>query len=200
MRLIIFFIVIFRKKIILLKWKNHNFLFAFLFQSILSQAQDLQFLTQRAQAMWWSLVRLHRITNLLPQLMDWDCVWYVVVMSRNYNEDPVHSKTLFTSNLDGSTSENDWCCIKALRPNAALWDWKILCCCSLCTGFKGFSIKSVRDPEAPKPDQWAWLWMKADFLRKNSEEIGLNLCERLRHCWWIWNSEWISELHGIPSS
>jgi len=180
--LIIFFYVLYSRKIIpLLKWKKNSLLlFAFFCQFLLLEpsSRSGSSYSARSSRCDWFLVRWLGLPNYLQPQSWWD--WGLVlicglVMSRNTHEDPGQNQNTLPATWMAATSENDFGSIKP-APNAAvklIWlllVWRV--------AGKAFSKRACGFPEA-QPDQWdAWFkW----FLRKIEENWIKNFAKIYGH-------------------
>jgi hypothetical protein len=169
--------------------KKSLLLFAFLFTSILGQAQDLAVLTQRAQAEVIDTWLDDRITNLLPQLMTETGIDMWVVMSREYNEDPV-IKTLLPATWMAARRRTILVMYQA-APNAAVETYAVA------RYDVGKAFKRAWDPEA-QPDQWDAL-MKL-ISEKSPKKIGLNYAKDYGHADGLTQNEYQNFMDYLPTN
>ena len=169
--------------------KKSLLLFAFLFTSILSQSQDLAVLTQRAQADVIDTWLDDRITNLLPQLMTETGIDMWVVMSREYNEDPV-IKTLLPATWMAARRRTILVMYQA-APNAAIETYAVA------RYYVGKAFKRAWDPEV-QPDQWDAL-MKL-ISEKSPKNIGLNYANDYGHADGLTQNEYQNFMDYLPTN
>jgi Xaa-Pro aminopeptidase len=169
--------------------KKLSLLFAFLFTSILGQAQDLAVLTQRAQADVIDTWLDDRITNLLPQLMTETGIDMWVVMSREYNEDPV-IKTLLPATWMAARRRTILVMYQA-APNAAIETYAVA------RYDVGKAFKRAWDPEV-QPDQWDAL-MKL-ISEKSPKNIGLNYANDYGHADGLTQNEYQNFMDYLPTN
>jgi len=169
--------------------KKSLLLFAFLFSSILSQSQDLAVLTQRAQAEVIDTWLDDRITNLLPQLMTETGIDMWVVMSREYNEDPV-IKTLLPATWMAARRRTILVMYQA-APNTAVETYAVA------RYDVGKAFKRAWDPEA-QPDQWDAL-MKL-ISEKSPKKIGLNYAKDYGHADGLTQNEYQNFMDYLPTN
>jgi Xaa-Pro aminopeptidase len=169
--------------------KKSLLIFAFLFNSILSQAQDLAVLTQRAQAGVIDSWLDDRITNLLPQLMTEAGIDMWVVMSREYNEDPV-IRTLLPSTWMAARRRTILVMYQA-APNAAVETYAVA------RYDVGKAFKRAWDPEA-QPDQWDALMTL--ISEKSPKKIGLNYAKDYGHADGLTQNEYQNFMEYLPAN
>jgi Xaa-Pro aminopeptidase len=169
--------------------KKSLLIFAFLFNSILSQAQDLAVLTQRAQAGVIDSWLDDRITNLLPQLMTETGIDMWVVMSREYNEDPV-IRTLLPSTWMAARRRTILVMYQA-APNAAVETYAVA------RYDVGKAFKRAWDPEA-QPDQWDALMTL--ISEKSPKKIGLNYAKDYGHADGLTQNEYQNFMEYLPAN
>jgi Xaa-Pro aminopeptidase len=169
--------------------KKSLLIFAFLFNSILSQAQDLAVLTQRAQADVIDSWLDDRITNLLPQLMTETGIDMWVVMSREYNEDPV-IKTLLPATWMAARRRTILVMYQA-APNAAVETYAVA------RYDVGKAFKRAWDPEA-QPDQWDALMTL--ISEKSPKKIGLNYAKDYGHADGLTQNEYQNFMEYLPAN
>ncbi len=139
-----------------------------LFASV--QAQDLAVLSQREQAGVIDSWLDERITSLLPQLMTETGIDMWVVMSREYNEDPV-IRTLLPATWMAARRRT---ILVMYQPsaNAPVETYAVA------RYDVGKAFKRAWDPEA-QPDQWKALVEL--IASKNPKKIGLNFAKDYGH-------------------
>ncbi|MBN3584624.1 M24 family metallopeptidase [Algoriphagus aestuarii] len=145
--------------------------FALLFSiSQLCFSQDFAVLTQREQAEVIDGWLDDRITNLLPQLMTETGIDMWVVISREYNEDPVIRKLLPATWM--AARRRTILVMFQPEPNAPVETYAVA------RYDVGKAFKRAWDPES-QPDQWAALM---DLIQaKNPKKIGLNYAKDYGH-------------------
>ena len=134
------------------------------------QAQDLAVLSQREQAEVIDSWLDERITNLLPQLMTESGIDMWVVISREYNEDPV-IRTMLPATWMAARRRT---ILVMYQPsaNAPVETYAV----ARYDGGKAF--KRAWDPEA-QPNQWKAL--SELIASKNPKKIGLNFAKDYGH-------------------
>lgn len=152
------------------------------------QAQDLAVLSQREQAEVIDSWLDERITNLLPQLMTETGIDMWVVMSREYNEDPV-IRTMLPATWMAARRRT---ILVMYQPSAnapvetfAVARYDV-----------GKAFKRAWDPEA-QPDQWKAL---VDLVTsKNPKKIGLNFSKDYGHADGLTHFDHEEFLKNLPS-
>ena len=140
--------------------KYHILLFVFITQSLLSQT----ILTLRDRASLINEIQKDRIENLLPKLMEEQNIDLWVLITREYNEDPV-VKTLLPPT---------W--LNARRRTIIVFSKtkKGIDAVAITRYNFGNNIRSIWDKEK-QPDQWEAL---SDYIiSKNPKRIGINTSE-----------------------
>lgn len=169
----------------------HKFSCAF-FALILSTAafaQDLAVLTQREQATVIDTWLEDRIDNLLPELMTETDIDMWVVISREYNEDPV-IRTLLPATWHAARRRTILVMYQP-SPDAKVETFAVA------RYDVGKSFKRAWDPEA-QPDQWKALMEL--IASKNPKKIGLNFGKDYGHADGITFSEYTSFVDNLPAS
>lgn len=143
---------------------------AFLLIFTLVQAQDLAVLSQREQAEVIDSWLDERITNLLPQLMTESGIDMWVVISREYNEDPV-IRTMLPATWMAARRRT---ILVMYQPsaNAPVETYAVA------RYDVGKAFKRAWDPET-QPDQWKALVELV--ASKNPKKIGLNFAKDYGH-------------------
>ena len=133
-------------------------------------SQDFAVLTQREQAEVIDGWLDDRITNLLPQLMTETGIDMWVVISREYNEDPVIRKLLPATWM--AARRRTILVMYQPEPNAAVETYAVA------RYDVGKAFKRAWNPES-QPDQWEALM---DLIKaKNPKKIGLNYAKDYGH-------------------
>ncbi|WP_439490738.1 M24 family metallopeptidase [Algoriphagus sp.] len=167
-----------------------NRLFSVLFISLfthVSLAQDLAVLTQREQAAVIDSWLEYRIQNLLPELMTESGIDMWVVVSREYNEDPV-IQTLLPATWMAARRRT---ILVMYQPsaNAPVETYAVA------RYDVGKSFKRAWDPEN-QPDQWEALVEL--IASKNPEKIGLNYADDYGHADGLTSTEHQLLLEYLP--
>lgn len=152
------------------------------------QAQDLAVLSQREQAEVIDSWLDERITNLLPQLMTETGIDMWVVMSREYNEDPV-IRTMLPATWMAARRRT---ILVMYQPsaNAPVETYAVA------RYDVGKAFKRAWDPEA-QPDQWKAL---VDLVTsKNPKKIGLNFSKDYGHADGLTHFDYEEFLKNLPS-
>jgi Xaa-Pro aminopeptidase len=134
------------------------------------QAQDLAVLSQREQAEVIDSWLDDRITNLLPQLMTESGIDMWVVISREYNEDPVIRTMLPATWM--AARRRTILVMHQPSANAPVETYAVA------RYDVGKAFKRAWDPEA-QPDQWKAL--SELIASKNPKKIGLNFAKDYGH-------------------
>lgn len=164
------------------------YLFAFsLLLAVASQAQDLAVLTQRAQAEVVDSWLNERITGLLPQLMTETGIDMWVVMSREYNEDPV-IRTLLPATWMAARRRTILVMYQP-SPNAAIETYAVA------RYDVGKAFKRAWNPEE-QPDQWDALMELVSS--KNPKKIGLNYAKDYGHADGLTKNEYDAFMEYLP--
>jgi Xaa-Pro aminopeptidase len=169
--------------------KQTLFLFAFSCLSLSAKAQDLAVLSQRAQAEVIDSWLDDRVTNLLPELMTETGIDMWIVMSREYNEDPV-IRTLLPATWMAARRRTILVMYQP-TPNAAVQTFAVA------RYDVGKAFKRAWDPEA-QPDQWDAL-MKL-IAEKNPKKIGLNYAIDYGHADGLTQNEYQTFMEYLPAN
>ena len=164
----------------------YTIVFLLLFTQV--QAQDQAVLSQREQAEVIDSWLDERITNLLPQLMTETGIDMWVVMSREYNEDPV-IRTMLPATWMAARRRT---ILVMYQPSAnapvetfAVARYDV-----------GKAFKRAWDPET-QPDQWKAL---VDLVAsKNPKKIGLNFAKDYGHADGLTHFDYEEFLKNLPS-
>lgn len=159
---------------------------AFLF-SLAVLAQDLAVLTQREQAAVIDSWLEDRIDHLLPELMTESGIDMWVVISREYNEDPV-IRTLLPATWHAARRRTILVMYQP-TPGAQVETYAVA------RYDVGKSFKRAWDPEA-QPDQWDAL-MKL-VASKNPKKIGLNYAKDYGHADGLTKTEYDAFMQYLP--
>ncbi|MDI1322503.1 MAG: M24 family metallopeptidase [Algoriphagus sp.] len=160
----------------------------FLFISTLAQAQDLAVLSQREQAEVIDSWLDERITYLLPQLMTESGIDMWVVISREYNEDPV-IRTMLPATWMAARRRT---ILVMYQPsaNAPVETYAVA------RYDVGKAFKRAWDPET-QPDQWKALVELV--ASKNPKKIGLNFAKDYGHADGLTHFDHEEFLKNLPS-
>ncbi|SDD86154.1 Xaa-Pro aminopeptidase [Algoriphagus faecimaris] len=152
-------------------------------------AQDLAVLSQREQAELIDSWLDDRINSLLPQLMTETEVDMWIVISREYNEDPV-IRTLLPATWMAARRRTILVMYQP-SPNAAVETFAIA------RYDVGKAFKRAWDPES-QPDQWEAL---VDLVKeKNPKKIGLNFAKDYGHADGLTFTEREAFMEKLPAS
>ncbi|MCE7053820.1 M24 family metallopeptidase [Algoriphagus sp. AGSA1] len=168
-----------------------NRLLSVLFISLathVSLAQDLAVLTQREQAAVIDGWLEYRIQNLLPELMTESGIDMWVVVSREYNEDPVIQTMLPATWM--AARRMTILVIYQPSENAPVETYAVA------RYDVGRSFKRAWDPES-QPDQWEALVEL--IASKNPKKIGLNYAEDYGHADGLTSTEHQLFLEYLPA-
>lgn len=164
----------------------YTIVFLLLFTQV--QAQDQAVLSQREQAEVIDSWLDERITNLLPQLMTETGIDMWVVMSREYNEDPV-IRTMLPATWMAARRRT---ILVMYQPsaNASVETYAVA------RYDVGKAFKRAWDPET-QPDQWKAL---VDLVAsKNPKKIGLNFAKDYGHADGLTHFDHEEFLKNLPS-
>ncbi|MDN3203398.1 M24 family metallopeptidase [Algoriphagus sediminis] len=153
-----------------------------------AKSQDLAVLSQREQAETIDRWLDDRIQNLLPSLMTETGVDMWVVISREYNEDPV-IRTLLPATWKAARRRTILVMYQP-SPNAAVETYAVA------RYDVGKAFKRAWDPEA-QPDQWEALMQL--ISSKDPQKIGLNFGEDYGHADGITYSEHKAFMENLPT-
>lgn len=162
------------------------FILSFFF--VPAYAQDLAVLTQREQAALIDSWLEDRIDHLLPELMTETDIDMWVVISREYNEDPV-IRTLLPATWHAARRRTILVMYQP-SPGAKVETYAIA------RYDVGKSFKRAWDPEA-QPDQWAALMEL--IASKNPTKIGLNYAKDYGHADGLTKNEFDDFMKYLPS-
>ncbi len=168
--------------------KKTFFLLAFCAIWLSANSQDLAVLSQRAQADVIDSWLDERITHLLPQLMTETGIDMWVVISREYNEDPV-IRTLLPATWMAARRRTILVMYQP-KPNAPVETYAVA------RYDVGKAFKRAWDPEA-QPDQWDAL-MKL-ISSKNPKKIGLNYAMDYGHADGLTHNEYQLFMDYLPA-
>jgi Xaa-Pro aminopeptidase len=161
----------------------------FLLISSISYGQDLAVLTLREQAKVIDTWLEDRIDNLLPQLMTETGIDMWVVISREYNEDPV-IRTMLPATWMAARRRTILVMYQP-SPNAAVETYAVA------RYDVGKSFKRAWNPEE-QPDQWDAL-MKL-IASKNPKKIGLNFAKDYGHADGLTHNEYGVFMDYLPEN
>lgn len=148
-----------------------------------------QVLTPREQARVIDKILDDRINHLLPSLMDRAGVDMWVLISREYNEDPVLKTFLPATWLSARRRT-----ILVFYRNAAASVFEKL---AVARYNVGSTIKAAWDPQA-QPDQWAAL---TDIIsRRKPKKIGINISADFGHADGVAHTEYEELLRRLPAA
>lgn len=164
----------------------YSLVFLLIFSQV--QAQELAVLSQREQADVIDSWLDERITNLLPQLMTESGIDMWVVMSREYNEDPV-IRTMLPATWMAARRRT---ILVMYQPsaNAPIETYAVA------RYDVGKAFKRAWDPEA-QPDQWKALVELV--ASKNPKKIGLNFAKDYGHADGLTHFDHEEFLKNLPS-
>src|SRR5690606_28239921 len=167
---------------------KRSFLFIFLLMAAFSaSAQQPAVLSQREQAAVIDAWLEDRIQNLLPSLMTETGIDMWIVMSREYNEDPV-IRTLLPATWHAARRRTILVMYQP-SPNAKVEAFAVA------RYDVGKSFKRAWDPEA-QPDQWEALM---DIITsKNPKKIGLNFAKDYGHADGLTHFDYEEFLSNLP--
>ena len=169
--------------------KRFLLLFLVLATSIPAISQQPDVITQRAQAEVIDSWLEDRIQNLLPNLMTETGIDMWIVMSREYNEDPV-IRTLLPATWHAARRRTILVMYQA-APNGPVETYAIA------RYDVGKSFKKAWDPEA-QPDQWKALM---DIISaKNPKKIGLNYAKDYGHADGLTHFDHEEFIKNLPES
>ncbi len=160
--------------------------FLLVFTSI--QAQDLAVLSQREQAEVIDSWLDERITNLLPQLMTETGIDMWVVISREYNEDPV-IRTMLPATWMAARRRTILVMYQP-TPNAPVETFAVA------RYDVGKAFKRAWDPEA-QPNHWKALTEL--IASKNPKKIGLNFAKDYGHADGLTHFDYEEMAKNLPS-
>ncbi|WP_297335530.1 M24 family metallopeptidase [Algoriphagus sp.] len=171
-----------------MKKKFSAFAFSFL-MAFTAYSQDLAVLSQREQAELIDTWLEDRISNLLPKLMTETQIDMWVVISREYNEDPV-IRTLLPATWMAARRRTILVMFQP-SPNSAVETYAIA------RYDVGKSFKRAWDPDS-QPDQWEALM---DLIQeKNPKAIGLNFANDYGHADGLSYTEREAFMDKLPES
>ena len=167
--------------------KKSLLIIVFLSSFLISNGQDLAVLSQRAQAEVIDSWLEDRITNLLPSLMTETGIDMWIVISREYNEDPV-IRTLLPATWMAARRRTILVMYQP-QPNAAVETYAVA------RYDVGKAFKRAWDPEA-QPDQWdALVKLISD---KNPKKIGLNIAKDYGHADGLTQNDYQTFMDYLP--
>ncbi|WP_111671119.1 M24 family metallopeptidase [Algoriphagus litoralis] len=169
--------------------KQFLFLLIALFVAIPSFSQQPAVLTQRAQAEVIDSWLEDRIQNLLPKLMTETGIDMWIVMSREYNEDPV-IRTLLPATWHAARRRTILVMFQS-APNGPVETYAIA------RYDVGKSFKKAWNPEA-QPDQWKALM--EIISSKNPKKIGLNYAKDYGHADGLTHFDHEEFIKNLPES
>ncbi len=161
---------------------------AFLLVFTRIQAQDLSVLSQREQAEVIDSWLDERITNLLPQLMTETGIDMWVVISREYNEDPV-IRTMLPATWMAARRRTILVMYQP-TPNAPVETYAVA------RYDVGKAFKRAWDPEA-QPNQWKALTELV--ASKNPKKIGLNFAKDYGHADGLTHFDYEELVKNLPA-
>lgn len=160
----------------------------FVFVSLTAAAQQSRILTQREQAAVIDELLEDRLRNLLPELMRREGFDMWIVMSREYNEDPV-IKTLLPATWHAARRTT---MLVAYDPGAP----KELEYLAVARYDVGKVFKRAWDPEH-QPDQWAQLGKI--ISERNPKKIGVNKAPYYGHADGLTSNDYDKLIQSLPS-
>lgn len=167
---------------------RYVYLIAFLLVFTQIQAQDLAVLSQREQAEVIDSWLDDRISNLLPQLMTESGIDIWVVISREYNEDPV-IRTMLPATWMAARRRTILVMYQP-SPNAPVETYAVA------RYDVGKAFKRAWDPEA-QPNQWKAL--SELIASKNPKKIGLNFAKDYGHADGLTHFDYEELVKNLPA-
>jgi Xaa-Pro aminopeptidase len=169
--------------------KKYVFSFCLTFFLVASYAQEPAVLSVRKQAEVIDSWLEDRISNLLPKLMTETGIDFWIVMSREYNEDPV-IRTLLPATWHAARRRTILVMYQP-SPNSNVEAFAVA------RYDVGKSFKKAWDPEA-QPDQWKALM---DIIQsKNPKRIGLNFAKDYGHADGLTHFDYEEFMNNLPKS
>lgn len=165
--------------------KKSLLVYSFLFVCYLSSAQIL---SQREQARVIDEVLAERLNNLLPQLMEKNNIDMWVIISREYNEDPVLKSMLPATWL---SARRRTILVFYNNPQKKIYEKLAIARYNV-----GENIKAAWDMQK-HPNQWDAL--NEVIISKNPQKIGINTSAHFAHADGIDHTEYNEFLQKLPT-